>query len=210
MKKTILSSILLLSSTTIFADTTMCFKEGHSSMSTIENVTLEGGACAGKYSIKDMKAKGWSVDDIKISQGSNGMNFIYILKDGKTVQPVYSSNFSGNSADMEARILEKIEKKKEEEKKAKELERKVSLQDDGEKIYTTKCQSCHGEKGELEAKGFSRPLNTLSQEDMRSSISGYLNGTYNRGMANIMQPISSTITFETLEKVSAYLDKVNK
>lgn len=179
-------------------------------MSTIENVTLEGGACAGKYSIKDMKAKGWSVDDIKISQGSNGMNFIYILKDGKTVQPVYSSNFSGNSADMEARILEKIEKKKEEEKKAKELERKVSLQDDGEKIYTTKCQSCHGEKGELEAKGFSRPLNTLSQEDMRSSISGYVNGTYNRGMANIMQPISSTITFETLEKVSAYLDKVNK
>ena len=61
----------------------MCFKEGHSSMSTIENIALEGGACAGKYSIKDMKAKGWSVDDIKISQGSNGMNFIYILKDGK-------------------------------------------------------------------------------------------------------------------------------
>ena len=106
--------------------------------------------------------------------------------------------------------IEKIEKKKEEEKKAKELERKVSLQEDGEKIYTTKCQSCHGEKGELEAKGFSRPLNTLSQEDMRSSISGYQNGTYNRGMANIMQPISSTITFETLEKISAYLDKVNK
>lgn len=179
-------------------------------MSTIENIALEGGACAGKYSIKDMKAKGWSVDDIKISQGSNGMNFIYILKDGKTVQPTFSSNLSGNSADMEARILEKIEKKKEEEKKTKELERKVSLQADGEKIYTAKCQSCHGTKGELEAKGFSRPLNTLSQEDMRSSISGYINGTYNRGMASIMQPITSTITSETLEKVSAYLDKVNK
>ena len=210
MKKTILSSIILLTSTSLLADTTMCFKEGHSSMATIENIALEGGTCAGKYSIKDMKAKGWSVDDIKISQGSNGMNFIYILKDGKTVQPIYSSNISGNSADMEARILEKIEKKKEEEKKAKELERRVSLQEDGEKIYIAKCQSCHGEKGELQAKGFSRPLNTLSQDDMRSSISGYQNGTYNRGMANIMQPISSTITFETLEKVSAYLNKVNK
>ena len=45
------------------------------------------------------------------------MNFIYILKDGKTVQPTYSSNLSENSADMEARILEKLEKKKEAEKK---------------------------------------------------------------------------------------------
>ena len=93
----------------------MCFfKEGHSSMRwQIENIALEGGACAGKYSMsKDMKTKGWSVDDIKISQGSNGMNFIYILKDGKTIQPTFSSNLTENSADMETRILEKLEKKK--------------------------------------------------------------------------------------------------
>ena len=179
-------------------------------MSTIENIALEGGACAGKYSIKDMKAKGWSVDDIKISQSSNGMNFIYILKDGKTVQPAYSSNLSGNSADMEARILEKIEKKKEEEKKAKEIERKVSLEADGEKIYTAKCQSCHGTKGELEAKGYSRPLNTLTEEEMSDAYKGYMNGTYNRGLANVMQPVINTITTKDIESVSAYLKKINK
>ena len=114
MKKAILSSILLLSSTSIFAETTMCFKE-NASMTTIESTPLNGGACNGKYTVNDMKAKGWSVDDIKISQTANGMNFIYILKTASSVQatPV----IAGNQADMEARIIEKLEKKIEELKK---------------------------------------------------------------------------------------------
>ena len=48
MKKAILSSILLLSASSIFADTTMCFKENHQSMSTIENTPIDGGLCMGK------------------------------------------------------------------------------------------------------------------------------------------------------------------
>ena len=35
-------------------------------MATIESIALDGGECAGKYSINDMKAKGWSVDDIEL------------------------------------------------------------------------------------------------------------------------------------------------
>ena len=118
MKKAILSTILLLGSTSLLADTTMCFKENHKSMSTIENTPLDGGICAGKYTVNDMKTKGWSVDDIKISQTANGMNFIYILKNGSTVA-VQSSQFSGNQAQMEANILAKLEAKKEAEEKAK-------------------------------------------------------------------------------------------
>ena len=57
MKKTILSTILLFGTTSIFAQTTMCFKENHSSMSTIETTALNGGACDGKYSVNDMKKK---------------------------------------------------------------------------------------------------------------------------------------------------------
>ena len=113
MKKAILSSILLLSASSIFADTTMCFKENHQSMSTIENTPLNGGACLGKYTVNDMKTKGWSVDDIKISQTATGMNFIYILKTASTVQVTPIT--TGNQADMEARIVEKLEKKKVEE-----------------------------------------------------------------------------------------------
>ena len=76
MKKAILSTILLLGSTSLLADTTMCFKENHQSMATIENTPLDGGICAGKNTVNQMKAKGWSVDDIKISQTATGMSFI--------------------------------------------------------------------------------------------------------------------------------------
>ena len=207
MKKAILSSILLLSASSIFADTTMCFKENHQSMSTIENTPLDGGLCMGKNTISDMKAKGWNVDDIKISQSANGMNFIYILKTPVT-QAVSSSNFSGNQADMEARILEKLEKKKEAEKKEKEIIVKKNLAEEGKDNYIRKCQSCHGEKGESTVGGYSRPLNTLTSEDMRHSINGYTNGTYDRGRAATMQPITSTLTYVTLEKISAYLDSI--
>jgi cytochrome c553 len=207
LKKAILSSILLLSSTSIFADTTMCFKENHQSMSTIENTPLDGGICAGKNTIADMKAKGWLVDDIKISQSANGMNFIYVLKTPVS-QMASQSNFSGNQADMEARILEKLEKKKEAEKVAKEIQIKKDLSVDGKNIYVNKCQSCHGEKGELTIGGYSRPLTTLSSEEMREAINGYTNGTYDRGRASIMRPISSTLTHVTLDKVSAYLESI--
>lgn len=208
MKKAILSSILLLTSTSIFADTTMCFKENHQSMSTIENTPLNGGLCAGKNTIADMKAKGWNVDDIKISQTPNGMNFIYILKTPVS-QAVSTSNFSGNQADMEARILEKLEKKKEEEKKNKEIKIIEEASIAGEYTYVNKCQTCHGEKGELEAKGYSRPLNTLSEEEMKDSISGYMNGNYDRGMAMLMQAISNAITYKDIKEVHAYLNKIN-
>ncbi|WP_228284989.1 hypothetical protein [Aliarcobacter butzleri] len=111
MKKAILSSILLLGTTSILADTTMCFKENHSSMSTIENIPLNGGACAGKFSVNDMKKQGWAVDDIKISQAPTGMNFIYILKT-PTAQQFGTTQFVGNQAQMEANILAKLEQKK--------------------------------------------------------------------------------------------------
>lgn len=178
-------------------------------MSTIENIALEGGACAGKYSIKDMKAKGWSVDDIKISQGSNGMNYIYILKDGKTVQPTYSSNLSENSADMEARILEKLEKKKEAEKKAKEAMELKETVESAQNLYINKCQNCHGSKGELSAYNSARPLKDLSLEDMQESIKDYKNGRKNSMNATIMVPYANFIDYKEIKGVHAYLNKIN-
>ncbi|MDD2290970.1 MAG: hypothetical protein PHV52_01715 [Aliarcobacter sp.] len=207
MKKAILSTIILLGSTSLLADTTMCFKENHQSMATIENTPLDGGVCAGKNTVNQMKAKGWSVDDIKISQTATGMSFIYILK--TTTTPTTTTNFTGNQEQLEANIIAKLEKKKEEEIKVKKIEEEKNLVGDGEKYYLNKCQSCHGAKGELEAKGSSRPLNTLSVEDMRYSISGYMDGDYNRGMASIMQPIANAVTQKDLEKVHAYLNKIN-
>ena len=208
MKKAILSSILLLTSSSIFADTTMCFKENHQSMSTIENTALDGGLCAGKNTISDMKAKGWNVDDIKISQTPNGMNFIYILKT-QVSQAVSSSNFSGNQADMEARILEKLEKKKEAEKKAIEVKAIQDAAINGEKTYVNKCQSCHGTNGEKNAYNTSRPLKDLSIEDMTVSIRDYKLGNKNSGNAVIMTPYANYVNENDIKGIYSYLQKIN-
>ena len=206
MKKTILSTILLLSSTSLLAETTMCFKE-NASMITIESTPLNGGACNGKYTVNDMKAKGWSVDDIKISQTTNGMNFIYILKTASSIQatPV----IAGNQADMEARIIEKLEKKKVEEQKAKVEKELKDAQIDAQKIYTSKCQTCHGENGEKKAYNSSRPLKDLSLEDMEESIKDYKNGTKNSGNATIMAPYASFVDYKEIKGIHAYINKIN-
>ena len=207
MKKIILSSILLMSTTSIFAETTMCFKENQSSMSTIESTPLNGGLCAGKFSVNDMKAKGWSVDDIKISQTPTGMNFIYILKNGTTVQtPAVAT---GNQADMEARIIAKLEKKKVEEEKAKVEKELKDAAIDAEKLYTSKCQNCHGTNGEKRAYNSSRPLKDLSLEEMQESIKDYKIGRINSSTANIMTPYANFIDYKELKGIQAYLSKIN-
>lgn len=208
MKKAILSSIILLTSTSIFADTTMCFKENHQSMSTIENIPLDGGICAGKNTISDMKAKGWIVDDIKISQTASGMNFIYILKTPSS-QNTVSSNFSGNQADMEARIMDKLEKKKVEEKKAKEIKEIKDAAIAGENTYVNKCQSCHGTNGEKNAYNTSRPLKDLSIEDMTISIRDYKLGTKNSNNAIIMTPYANYLNENDIKGIYSYLNKIN-
>ena len=209
MKKAILSSILLLSASSIFADTTMCFKENHQSMSTIETTPLDGGLCAGKNTITDMKAKGWNVDDIKISNTPNGMNFIYILKTPVS-QAVSSSNFSGNQADMEARIMDKLEKKKEAEKKAIEVKAIQDAAINGEKTYVNKCQSCHGTNGEKNAYNTSRPLKDLSIEDMTVSIRDYKLGNKNSGNAVIMTPYANYVNENDIKGIYSYLKKISK
>ena len=209
MKKTIISSLLLLGSTSILANTTMCFKENHNSMSTIESTKLDGGECKSLYSINEMKSKGWSVDDIKITTTSNGMNFIYILKQANTN---LNSNIvpSLSSEDMEKRILANLQKKKEEEQKAKELEEKINLEDEGEKLYTTKCQSCHGQKGEIKVYNVSKALNTLSLEEIQDSLRDYKLYSKDNGYAIVMIPYAKSFPQSDIEKVYAYLQKINK
>jgi cytochrome c553 len=177
-------------------------------MSTIETTPLDGGLCAGKNTIADMKAKGWNVDDIKISQTANGMNFIYILKTPVS-QMATQSNFSGNQADMEARIMDKLEKKKEAEKKAIEVKAIQDAAINGEKTYVNKCQSCHGTNGEKNAYNTSRPLKDLSIEDMTVSIRDYKLGNKNSGNAVIMTPYANYVNENDIKGIYSYLQKIN-
>lgn len=209
MKKAILSTILLLGSTSLLADTTMCFKENHKSMSTIENTPLDGGICNGKFTVNDMKSKGWSVDDIKISQTATGMSFIYVLKTATSVPTTSSSSFVGNQAQMEANIIAKLEKKKEEEIKAKEIQEIQEAAIDGEKTYVSKCQNCHGTNGEKSAYNSSRPLKDLSLEEINVSIKDYKNGRIDSQNATIMAPYANYLDEKTAKGIHGYLNKIN-
>lgn len=209
MKKAILSTILLLSSTSLLADTTMCFKENHKSMSTIENTPLDGGVCNSKFSVNDMKAKGWNVDDIKISTTTTGMNFIYILKTATSSAPTTSSNFVGNQAQMEANIIAKLEKKKQDEIKQKEVEEIKKAAVDGENTYKDKCQACHGVNGEKRAYNSSRPLKDLSVEDMIQAMKDYKNGRIDSPNAILMTPYANYSNEDIVKGVYGYLNKIN-
>lgn len=199
--KTTLSTILL--SSLAFAQTTMCFKENHTSITTIETIPLDGGFCASNKSVIEMKKEGWRIDDIKIEKSTSGNNYIYIFKKDSTVMPAF------NQEELEQKLLIKLENKKKEEEKTKKIEimkEKYSL---GEKLYIKKCQTCHGEKGELEY-GTARVLNTLSQDEYESAIKGYRSKSYDRGQAIIMSGYATNMSSNDIKNTHLYLQTLNK
>ncbi|QEZ88428.1 c-type cytochrome [Aliarcobacter cibarius] len=211
MKKAVISSILLLA-TSSFASTTMCFKESHSSMATIESIALDGGECAGKYSINDMKAKGWSVDDIKITQTPKGMSFIYILKspDHAKIAPMVAGGaVAGGSISqeqMEANIMAKLEAKKVAEEKAKVEQEIKEAKIDAQGIYTNQCQNCHGAKGEVR-KGNSK-LKDLTIEQMEEALKDYKLGVGEKASSVYGPSHINFLNDKTIKGIKAYLDSI--
>lgn len=198
--KTTLSSVLFCS--LAYSQTTMCFKENHTNLTTLETVKLDGGECQSKMSLSDMKANGWSVDDIKINNNS----YIYILKKGTTV----TSTAAAANIDMESlekKLLAKMETKQRVEKEQKEKIEKENAAQNGKNLYVQKCQNCHGEKGELEP-GFSAVISKQSKEDFGHSIDGYRNGTYNNGSSIQMVSFAMAISDEDVNNIFEYLQSI--
>ncbi|MGA1939785.1 c-type cytochrome [Arcobacter sp. YIC-310] len=207
----LLSSITLalLSTTLTYAQTTMCFKENHNSMSTIESTKLDGGECKSKYTLNEMKAKGYKIDDIKISNNPNGSySFVYILKNETSGS---SFNTVLNEKELEKRIIKKMKIQEQKEKKEKEIKKKLSLISDGKKLYINKCQSCHGVKGEKAAYNVGTPIKNLSEKELIYSINQYsLNSDYGHTYNIIMKSVADGVTKKDIKKIKAYLDSINK
>jgi len=89
LKKSIITTCLLLSSLTYAtAQTTMCFKQNHADLVTIENAKLDGGECASQKSSNDMKKEGWTIADIKMTPSASGTDFIYLFKKETSLENV--------------------------------------------------------------------------------------------------------------------------
>ena len=96
-------------------------------------------------------------------------------------------------------------------KKAVEIVKKQQESKDKIKIkYQNQCQSCHGTFGELKAYGTSRPLNTLSIEELQVSIRDFVLNIKTGSNTFIMRPYADIVNSSDLEALYHYLKSINK
>jgi len=134
LKKLLFTSALL--TTSLLAQTTMCFKQNHKDITTIETVKLNGGECRGAYSLNEMKTDGWRVNDIKITPNSNGTSsFVYILKKGETSTNFGNYNSAISQEELEDRLLKRLDQKRKQEIEEKKSWSKPKVTSDVEKTF---------------------------------------------------------------------------
>lgn len=202
---------LLLSSSILSANTTMCFKENHKQMSTIESTKLSGGECKNLFSLNDMKNKGWSVDDIKISMNNGLYNFIYILKSvNKEKKQVPELNGNVDIVQLEKNIMKKLEEKQIKVKKEKIAKMIIVDKEKGKKLFESKCLACHGINGEKKMNYRSKILSQMSLEDIQFSIAQYTNDSkYGNGQQILMRPYAQNSSSSEIKLIYAYLKNIN-
>ncbi len=189
-----LLTIGTFSLTTLFAETTMCFKENHKNFTTIEKTPLDGGLCNSSKSVIEMKKEGWIVDDIKISES----NYIYIFKKETTISTV-------NITELERKIISRLEDKKKEDKEKARIKLKETMNANGKLIYINTCQRCHGEQAEKTPYNTSRALVNMNLDDFTLAIRDYTAGNYDRGYGMIMKPYSLTLNSQKIKDVYSYI-----
>ena len=179
------------------AQTTMCYKENHKDMSTIENVKLDGGICQGQKTVKQMNQEGWETSDIKISDN----NYIYLFKKVTNINNV-------NMDELEQRVLNRMKKEKEDkrlEERKKMVQSKIKH---GKRYYENKCALCHGNYGESKKYNIS-PINTLSLDNLKVAIREYVTGERdNKPMAQLMVPYASMLNQNTINNLYVYMQSV--
>lgn len=77
LKKAFIIGAISLFGSTLFAQETICFKNGVTSPSEIETTPLNGVVCKGVLSVNDMKNDGWQILDIQIATVDSKLNYSY-------------------------------------------------------------------------------------------------------------------------------------
>jgi len=192
---------ILLLTTSLFADVTMCYKENFTTPSKIETVTLDGGECNGKYSVTDMKKNGWSIKDISTSKGDNGLNYSYVFsKDSSVVAPAVVQAISSESLKQQMAVLDK-------ERIAQEkINKETDAIANGKRVYESQCARCHGIHGEL-APYTSKKLVGMDSDEFDDSMRAYGVNQKNSSAAIIMGPYS-LISIERIDVIK-YLESID-
>ncbi|MEA2050011.1 MAG: c-type cytochrome [Campylobacterota bacterium] len=182
----LLSCISLVS-----ASPTMCYKKEHQDPSTIESTPLNGGECKGKLSVDDMKKNGYEVDSMKIQNGEDALNYIYVFKKTKNQTSKTDLKKQLQLLDDEKKLQTKTEATK------------ASIEA-GKKLYNSKCISCHKD-GTISAYNSARPLVDLSVDDIKESIRDYSLDEKDNGMAILMKPYANLLGDKDIINVANYI-----
>ncbi|RDX35398.1 hypothetical protein DZA35_00645 [Arcobacter sp. HD9-500m-PIT-SAG03] len=204
----LLHSIILITlfATMLNAQTTMCYKENHSDMTTINTTKLDGGLCQSKKSAKEMNNEGWTTEDIKI----NSNNYIYLFKKVTTINEV-------NMDELENRVLERMKNEKIEKNKLVKEKLEKSKIKYGKKVYEAKCIFCHGKKGELQKYG-KAPIKDLNLRNFEKAIREYTTGERDKvkdsnsinTFAPLMKPYAAMLSPNKIHNIYVYLKSINK
>jgi len=190
-----MSLIAVSTAAILSASTTMCYKKDHLDPSTIES----SGKCDGKLSVIQMKKNGYVVDSMKLQNGTDGLNYIYIFE--KKSQEVSKDAVNSVTNEQLTAQMKEIEKNN---KLQKVTQNDTLMLEEGKKIYESTCKRCHGD-GSISAYNSAKPLKEMSLEDMEISIRDYKNGSKDNGMAILMAPYANIVTKEEIKGIYKYL-----
>ena len=71
----------------------------------------------------------------------------------------------------------------------------------------TKCEGCHGQKGELEALKKSKPISKMTKAEIVASLKGYRDGTYGDSMKGLMVVQIKELSDEDIQEIANKIGK---
>jgi cytochrome c553 len=79
----------------------------------------------------------------------------------------------------------------------------------GVSIYTNKCASCHGAKGEISAYKKTKPISGQDSALTYKQLNGYKNGTLNQyGFGGVMKNMVDNLDDNSIKELSIYISKL--
>ena len=82
--------------------------------------------------------------------------------------------------------------------------------DKGKEVYYKKCISCHGQTGQKEALGVSKPIKTLSSEEIENALNGYKDGIYGGKYKKLKSGMARTLSEDDIHALSVYIQTFKK
>jgi len=76
---------------------------------------------------------------------------------------------------------------------------------DGKTMYTQKCVSCHGTKGEKSALGKSQIIADFTEEQIKNALKGYQDGSYGKEMKGVMQGQVKSLEREQIDALAKHI-----